>query len=128
MATCRKTHQLAAVVVFLFVFTSSSLSLARLLNHDFPSHGLAATEPTLNLALPVDDENNEVFDKLEQDSKPKFLPCDHMVHIKNSHVGILRSSTPRLSGKYGPMILSMLPKGVPVPPSAPGKGSNDVKN
>ena len=128
MATCCKTHQLAAVVFFLFVFTSSSLSSARLLN-DFLSHGLAATEPTLSLALPVDDDNNnDVFNKIEQDTKPQVLPCDHMVLIKNSDVGILRSPTPRLTGKYGPMILSMLPKGSPVPPSAPGNGINDVKN
>ncbi|XWS65605.1 hypothetical protein CRYUN_Cryun05aG0128000 [Craigia yunnanensis] len=126
MATYRKTHRLAAVV-FLFVFTSSSLSSARLLN-GFLSHDLTATEPTLNLALPVvdDDNNNDVFDKSENDPKPRVLPCDHMVLIKNSHVGIMRSPTQRLTGKYGPMILSMLPKG-PVPSSGPSKGTNDVK-
>ncbi|XVF41226.1 hypothetical protein PTKIN_Ptkin01aG0263500 [Pterospermum kingtungense] len=123
MATYRKTQQLVAVVFLFVVFTSSSLSSARLLN-DFLSHGLAATEPTLNLALPIDDNIN----KSEQDPKPQVLPCDHMIPMKNSHVGIPRSPTPRLTGNYGAMILSMLPKGVPVPPSAPSKGINDVQN
>ena len=123
MATYRKTHQLA-VVVLLFVFTSSSLSSARLLN-GFLSHDLTATEPTLNLALPVDDD---VFNKSENDPKQQVLPCDHMVLIKNSHVGIMRSPTQRLTGKYGPMILSMLPKGSPNTPSGPSHGHNDVKN
>ncbi|XVF29910.1 hypothetical protein REPUB_Repub16aG0011200 [Reevesia pubescens] len=125
MATSCKTHQLnitAVVLIFLFIFISNSLSSARLLN-DFVSNGLPATEPTLNyLALTVDDD----FNKSEPDPKPQqVLPCDHMVPIKNSHVGILRP--PRLAGKYGPMILSMLPKG-PVPSSGPGTGTNDVKN
>ncbi|XWS08380.1 hypothetical protein CRYUN_Cryun41cG0074700 [Craigia yunnanensis] len=131
MATSHRTHQLiTAVVLFLFFFTSTSLSSARLLN-DFLSHGLPATDPTFNLALPVDNDNdndNDVFDKSEHDPKPQVLPCDHMVPIKNSHVGIImRSPTPRLAGKYGPMILSMLPK-ESVPSSGPSKGSNDVKN
>ncbi|XWS74489.1 hypothetical protein CRYUN_Cryun01aG0002500 [Craigia yunnanensis] len=126
MATSHKTHHfITPVVLFLFIFTSNSLSSARLLNN-FLSHGLAATEPTLNLALPLDDVN-DVFDKSEQDPKPQVRPCDYMVPIKNTHMGILRSPTPRLAGKYGPMILSMLPKG-PVPSSGPSKGTNDVKN
>ncbi|XVF00372.1 hypothetical protein REPUB_Repub03eG0279900 [Reevesia pubescens] len=126
MTTSCKTHQLnitAVLLIFLFIFTSNSLySSARLLN-DFVSNGLPATEPTLNqLALPVDDD----FDKSEQDPKPQqVLPCDHKVPIKNSHVGILRS--PRLAGKNGPLILSMLPKGH-VPSSGPSKGTNDIKN
>ncbi|XVF24320.1 hypothetical protein REPUB_Repub13aG0117600 [Reevesia pubescens] len=125
MATSHKTQQLKiteVLVFFLFIFTSSSLSSARLL-HDFVSNGLPATDdqPTLNLALPVHD-----FDKyLEQVVDPK--PCDHMIPIKDSHghVGTLRS--PRLAGKYGPMILNMLPKG-PVTSSGPSKGTDDVKN
>ncbi|XP_022764426.1 uncharacterized protein LOC111309689 [Durio zibethinus] len=121
MATSQKTQKMniTAVVFFLFIFTSNSFSSARLLN-GFLSNGLAATEPTLNLELPVED-----FDKSGQDPKPQVLPCDHMVPIRSSHVGLVRS--PRLAGKYGPMILSMLPKG-PVPSSGPSKGTNDVRN
>ncbi|OMO89995.1 hypothetical protein COLO4_19449 [Corchorus olitorius] len=118
-------QQLTATLFFLIIFTTTSLSSARLLN-DFVSHGLAATEPTLNLALPLVDVNDEpVTTEEQQEHKPAVLPCDHMVPIKNSHVVLRRP--PRLAGKYGPMILSMLPKG-PVPSSGPSKGTNDVKN
>ncbi|XVE86037.1 hypothetical protein DITRI_Ditri18aG0004200 [Diplodiscus trichospermus] len=126
MATSRKTHRLItpAVLLFLFIFTSNSLlSSARLLN-DFLSHAAAATDPTTNvLALPLHDDKSQ-----QHPSQPQVLPCDHMVPIKNSHVGsLIRSPTPRLAGKYGPMILGMLPKGG-VPSSGPSKGTNDIRN
>ncbi|GMI84961.1 hypothetical protein HRI_002165400 [Hibiscus trionum] len=102
--------------MLLFIFTTSSLSSARLLN-DFRSDGLSAAETTLDLALAA----------VESEQAPK--PCDHhMVSMTRPHVGILRSPTQRLAGKYGAMILSKLPKGVPVPPSAPSKGINNIGN
>ncbi|WRX12432.1 hypothetical protein QQP08_004919 [Theobroma cacao] len=126
-------HQLitAAVVVFFLIISTASGSSARLLN-GFLSHGLqAATEPTLNLALPLDSSDDVVVTTTSQEKDPnhhqqQVLPCDHMVTIKNSHTGTLMRS-PRLAGKYGPMILSMLPR-EPVPSSGPSKGTNDIKN
>ena len=129
-----KTQQLTAALVFFFfvIFAASSVSNSARLPNVFLSHGLAATEPTLNLALPLDDGGFLVLDKPatatseEQDvSKPLVLPCDHMVRIKNTHVGLRRP--PRLAGKYGPMVLNMLPKG-PVPSSGPSGGTNENKD
>ncbi|KAL4332549.1 hypothetical protein GQ457_07G019800 [Hibiscus cannabinus] len=120
MAASIKTHNSLVFFFFFFVFIFSSVSLssARLLNGN-PS----ATRPTLNLALPV------AVDGSDQDPKSTALPlpCDHMVSFKSFRVGVLRSPTQKLDGKYGPMILSMLPKGGQVPSSGPSKGSNDIK-
>ncbi|KAE8721603.1 hypothetical protein F3Y22_tig00015498pilonHSYRG00124 [Hibiscus syriacus] len=125
MATSNKTHKyshlITSLVFFFFFFFVSSVSLssARLLSGN-PS----ATQPTLNLGLPVDVEGS---DKPDQDPKSTALPCDHMVPFKNFEVGVLRSPTQKLAGKYGPMFLSMLPKGGQVPSSGPSKGSNDIE-
>ncbi|KAK8651465.1 hypothetical protein V6N13_141066 [Hibiscus sabdariffa] len=121
MASFCKPRRLVAMALLLFIFTTSSLSSARLLNH-FHSDGLPATATTMDLALfalEVEDSRSE--------QGPK--PCGHhMVAMTRPHVGILRSPTQRLAGKYGPMILGKLPKGVPVPPSAPSKGINNINN
>ncbi|GMI90508.1 hypothetical protein HRI_002720100 [Hibiscus trionum] len=114
MAASVKTQtSLVFFLLILFIFSSVSLSSARLLN-DNPS----ATQPILNLALPVADDGSD------QDPKSIALPCDHMVPFKNFRVGVLRSPTQKLDG---PMFLSMLPKGGQVPSSGPSKGSNDIK-
>lgn len=127
MATFYKSQHLAAVLLLFFIFTTStSPSSARLLS-DSP---LSTTETTLDLALAdlVEVEEHKIdvaFDVSKQD-QPQ--PCDHMVPVKKPHVGILKSPNQRLSGKYGPMIFSMLPKGAPIPPSAPNGGINDINN
>ena len=131
MATFYKSKYLAAVLLLFFIFTiSTSPSSARLLSDSPPS----TTETTLDLALAdlvevEDDKTDVVLDVSKQDPEPQPQPCDiHMVPMKKPHVGILKSPTQRLAGKYGPMIFSMLPKGVPTPPSAPSKGINDINN
>ncbi|KAE8686615.1 hypothetical protein F3Y22_tig00111053pilonHSYRG00050 [Hibiscus syriacus] len=120
MASFCKPQQLVAMLLLLFIFTTCSLSSARLLD-DLLSNGLPATEPTLDLALAAveDHKTDAVSYKSEQ-------PCDH--RMKRSDVAILRSPTQRLAAKYGPMILSRLPKVTPVPPSAPSKGINNINN
>ncbi|KAE8666544.1 hypothetical protein F3Y22_tig00112498pilonHSYRG00332 [Hibiscus syriacus] len=124
MASSNKTQkyfQRIALLVFflLFIFSSTSVSSARLLNGN-PS----ATRPTSNIPLPVAVDGS---DKPEQDPKSTAVPCDHMVPFKNLQVGFLRSPTQKLAGKYGPMFLSMLPKGGNVPTSGPSRRSNDIK-
>ncbi|KAK9023960.1 hypothetical protein V6N11_004147 [Hibiscus sabdariffa] len=118
MAASIKTHKSLVFFFFffLFIFSSISLSSARLLNGN-PS----STRPTLSLALPV------AVDGSDQDPKSTALPCDHMVPFKNFRVGVLRSPTQKLDGKYGPMFLSMLPKGNKVPSSGGSIGINDIK-
>ncbi|XVF81942.1 hypothetical protein PTKIN_Ptkin16aG0002800 [Pterospermum kingtungense] len=115
MATSNKTHRLVLVLFFFILASNSLMSSAR----------LTPMDPSFNvLALPLHHR------KSEQDPKPQVvLPCHHhhMVPTKNSHVRIIRHPSPRLVGKYGPMILSMLPRG-PVPSSGPSKGTNDIKN
>ncbi|KAG4392836.1 hypothetical protein AAZX31_04G202400 [Glycine max] len=73
---------LAAMLLLVFLLLTSSTSTSA-------DNNFAATEPSLNLAL----------------------PSDRRV----------------AGGKYGPMILNMLPKG-PVPPSGPSKGTNNLNN
>ncbi|KAK8531700.1 hypothetical protein V6N13_131059 [Hibiscus sabdariffa] len=117
----RKPQHLVATLLFLAIITaSSSLSSARLLN-DFMSDGQPATQTTSDLAV-----SDVVFEATEHDPKP----CDHhVVPMKRSHVQILRSPTQRLAaGKYEAMILGRLPKGAPLPPSAPSRGTNNVNN
>ncbi|KAF3433285.1 hypothetical protein FNV43_RR24387 [Rhamnella rubrinervis] len=100
------THLLFFTTVLLLVSSSS----ARLLSH------VAETgRPALNLALPG-----------EPLVEPA-LPCDMETGVKP---GMGRFQPLRLGGgrkKYGPLILSMLPKG-PVPSSGPSKRINGLKN
>ncbi|KAE8682255.1 hypothetical protein F3Y22_tig00111273pilonHSYRG00360 [Hibiscus syriacus] len=121
MATSNKTHKYSQFITALLVFSFSSISLSSRLLGGNPS----AAQPTLNLGLPVSVEGS---DKPDQDPKSTALPCDHhKVQFKNFEVGVLRSPTQKLAGKYGPMYLSMLPKGGKVPSSGPSKGSNDIE-
>ncbi|KAE8709785.1 hypothetical protein F3Y22_tig00110328pilonHSYRG00449 [Hibiscus syriacus] len=108
MASSNKTQKSSQLVYFFF--SSISLSSARL-----PNGHQSATRPTSNLALPV---AVDCSNKPELDHKSTALPCDHMV---------LRSPTQKLAGKYGPVFLSMLPKGGNVSSSGPSKRSNDIK-
>ncbi|KAJ1384721.1 hypothetical protein SESBI_42283 [Sesbania bispinosa] len=105
-------HNHLAAVLLLFLFVISPSSAARPFNIHF---NLPSTEPTLNLALPTD--------RVEQPAGGHVSPCDHM-----RVAGKLPSPGMRLGGgKYGPMILNMLPKGK-VPPSGPSKGTNNLNN
>ncbi|KAL4339755.1 hypothetical protein GQ457_08G010120 [Hibiscus cannabinus] len=119
MASFCKPQRLVAMVLLLFIFTTSSLSSARILNSD----GLPATDTTTTTTMDL-----ALFALDVEDSRSEQVPepCGH--HMTRPHVGILRSPTQRLTGNYGPMILGKLPKGVPVPPSAPSKGINNINN
>nr|KYP39433.1 hypothetical protein KK1_039268 [Cajanus cajan] len=112
MATSHANHHLATLLLLFLLLTTTSSSLARPFNTNYL--GLAATEPTLNLALPSD----RVVAPPEEDHPPPHVsPCGH-----------LRVAGKKLGGaKYGPLVLNMLPKG-PVPPSGPSKGTNDFNN
>ncbi|KAA8533985.1 hypothetical protein F0562_031502 [Nyssa sinensis] len=99
------------------------LSSARILN-SFSSNNLAATELALNLALPDDSVSASSAGAPEKDSSQHALPCE-MDSNKNFHMDILAPE--RLSGKYGRLVLNMLPKG-PQPPSGPSKGGNNINN
>ncbi|MBA0815380.1 hypothetical protein Gohar_000157 [Gossypium harknessii] len=130
MATFYKSQHLAAVLLLFFIFTTfTSPSSARLLSNSPPS----TTETTLDLALAdlVEVEGHKtdvVLDVSKQHPETQPQPCDHMVPMKKPHVGILKSPTQRLAGKFVPTIFSMLPKGAPIPPSAPSHGINDINN
>ncbi|OIW15295.1 hypothetical protein TanjilG_10735 [Lupinus angustifolius] len=111
-------HHNHAMLLLLFLFLiSSSSSYARLLNG---VTSLVTTETTLNIALP----SEGVFLKEKEELAGHVLPCDHMVVV----TGKVQSPEFTLSGgKYGPLILNMLPKGK-VPSSGPSKRINNVKN
>lgn len=93
-----KHHQYAAVLLVFLFLLSSSPSSARLLN---------------NIALPSQEE-----------PAGHVSPCDHMSVV----AGKLPSPGMKVAGgKYGALILNMLPKGT-VPPSGPSKGTNNINN
>ncbi|KAB1217591.1 hypothetical protein CJ030_MR3G002738 [Morella rubra] len=83
---------------------------------------LAATEPALDLALAGDQV--VVAYPLEKVSDQHVLPCD--MDPRKTEVGF--PAAPGLARKYGPMILSKLPKRTTTPPSGPSKRSNSVNN
>lgn len=94
-----KHHQYAAVLLMFLFLLSSSPSSARLLDIALPSQ----EEPAGHVS-----------------------PCDHMRVV--AAAGKLPSPGMRVAGgKYGPLILNMLPKGT-VPPSGPSKGTNNSNN
>nr|POE78579.1 hypothetical protein CFP56_32567 [Quercus suber] len=119
-----KTYYLIPILVIFFmslIISFPSSSSARLLNKPL---NLAANEPHLELELP--EENVVVVAySLDKDSH-HVLPCD-MEPSKPSKLGFPYKA-PRLAGKYGPLLLNALPKGVPTPPSGPSGGIHDYNN
>ncbi|KAH7548278.1 hypothetical protein JRO89_XS14G0094300 [Xanthoceras sorbifolium] len=124
-----KATSLLLLFLFITITSNSSLSSARPLNinvqhhhhHHNHNHQLRQTE--------FESESESVFRIIA-------LPSDSLKDIKrpcssDDHRGMVADSGvpkyPKLAGKYGPLLLNILPKGG-VPPSAPGKGTNDVKN
>uniref|UniRef100_A0A7N2ME58 Uncharacterized protein n=1 Tax=Quercus lobata TaxID=97700 RepID=A0A7N2ME58_QUELO len=110
-----KTYYLTPILVIFFmslIISFPSSSSARPLNKPL---NLAANEPHLELELP--EENVVVVAySLDKDSH-HVLPCD-MEPSKPSKLGFPYKA-PRLAGKYGPLLLNALPKGVSTPPSGP---------
>ncbi|KAF7830873.1 hypothetical protein G2W53_013206 [Senna tora] len=91
-------NRLFAWVLLVVLLLTPSFSSARLLNDDFNTV----------LVLPG-----------------RVLPCHHHAEA----AGRIGASPAKrvVAGKYGPLVLNMLPKGT-VPPSGPSKGTNNVNN
>uniref|UniRef100_A0A2N9EHY1 Uncharacterized protein n=1 Tax=Fagus sylvatica TaxID=28930 RepID=A0A2N9EHY1_FAGSY len=97
-----KLYNLITPIFFTFLIISfPSSSSARPLNMQ------------LNLQLPEDNVVVVTY-SLEKDSH-HVLPCD--MEASKPKLGF--PAAPRLAGKYGPLLLNALPKGVPVSPSGP---------
>ncbi|KAL6980821.1 hypothetical protein U1Q18_022460 [Sarracenia purpurea var. burkii] len=104
------------LIIFLIIVSQSSSS-ARPVNGFYPDSSLPATEPRpLNLALLGEHGGALSATTSEKDysSDHRALPCDQM-------------GSKTLGGRYGPLFLSMLPKGS-VTPSGPSKGTDNVNN
>lgn len=117
-----KPHPLAPILLFtcLFIFFPSSSS-ARLLN---VPQNLAADKPALYLALPVDNAVVVAVYPLEKGSD-RVLPCEMEESSNPRSAGF--PAAPRLAGKYGPLLLTRLPKGS-TPTSGPSKKTHSVQN
>ncbi|KAK2637194.1 hypothetical protein Ddye_031986 [Dipteronia dyeriana] len=121
-----KPNQDIVLLLFFFLLISSlsSLSSARPLNHivhHHHHHHLPQSESIFRIALPSDHIHNM------EDMMIKRSPCSDHHHAMESAAATRVQAYPKLAGKYEKLVLNVLPKGV-VPPSAPGKGSNDVNN
>ena len=115
---------LTPILVFFFMFLITSFpssSLARPLNKP---PNLAANEPLLELELPQENVVVVAY-SLDKDSH-HVLPCD-MEPSKPSKLAFPYKA-PRLSGKYGPLLLNVLPRGVQTPPPGQSTGTHDNKN
>ncbi|KAK0593002.1 hypothetical protein LWI29_028895 [Acer saccharum] len=110
---------------FLLIASHSSLSSARPLNHIVHHHQhhipQSEFESIFRIALPSDHIHSM------EDMMIKRSPCSDHHRAMESTADTRVLAYPKLAGKYGKLVLNVLPKGV-VPPSAPGKGTNDVKN
>ncbi|KAF3951354.1 hypothetical protein CMV_022982 [Castanea mollissima] len=112
------------LVVFFFVSLIISLpssSSARPLNKPLNP---AANEPLLELELPQENVVVVAY-SLDKDSH-HVLPCD-MEPSKPSKLAFPYKA-PRLSGKYGPLLLSVLPRGNPTPPRGQSPRIHDKNN
>ena len=119
-----KPCRLTPILVFFFMFLITSLpssSLARPLSKPL---NLAANEPLLELELPQENVVVVAY-SLDKDSH-HVLPCD-MEPSKPSKLAFPYKA-PRLSGKYGLLLLSVLPRGVHPPPPGPSPGIDDDNN
>ncbi|XP_058207360.1 uncharacterized protein LOC131320628 [Rhododendron vialii] len=105
----------STILIFLIISHSSS---ARPLNGLNPSAQLPE-----NLALPGEHRGGPS----EKDSSQQVFPCE-MESDQNSGSEFAPAARTRLGGRYGPLFLSMLPKGSSIPPSGPSKGTNDENN
>ncbi|GMP69625.1 hypothetical protein CsSME_00028817 [Camellia sinensis var. sinensis] len=98
MAKPNNLYHLTAATALIFLITCQSLS-ARPLNNG-PG---GSAPPEKESALPCDLDSEVSFD-----------------------VGV--PAHERVRGRYGPLVLTMLPKGTMVPPSGPSKQHNDDNN
>ncbi|KAF5726964.1 hypothetical protein HS088_TW22G00649 [Tripterygium wilfordii] len=103
-----KVLHITIILVCLFFISQSDPVSARPLIANDPPQSPRSELPVLN-------ENGTT-------ASPE-VPCDN--NINNAEVEPTVSL--RLHGRYGPLVLNMLPKGLP-PPSGPSKGTNQVDN
>uniref|UniRef100_A0A7N2MFA6 Uncharacterized protein n=1 Tax=Quercus lobata TaxID=97700 RepID=A0A7N2MFA6_QUELO len=115
-----KSCYLTPILVFFFIsliVSFPSSSSARPLNKPL---NLAANEPLLELELPQENVVVVAY-SLDKDSH-HALPCDKEPS-KPSKLAFPYKA-PRLSGKYGPLLFSALPREVKTPPSGTSPGNN----
>ncbi|RDX93549.1 hypothetical protein CR513_24175, partial [Mucuna pruriens] len=106
MANPRANHRHLAAVMLVFLLLTSWWS--------------SSSARPLNLALPSD----RVVPPEDEEPAGHVSTCRGHVRV----AGKLPLPGTRLAGgKYGPLVLNMLPKG-PVPPSGPSKGINSINN
>lgn len=119
--------QSTLLLITCLILSFSSCSSARLLNIPVLINLPADESADLNLRSAGD--NVFVGYPLKKESR-HVLPChDHRTESSNSNPSFpMSTTTPKLTGKYGPMILAMLPRGPPLPPSGPGKDINNSNN
>lgn len=119
------------ILLFIVLLSHSSLSSARPLL-DFALQAIDNGEPAAaaySLALPRDKVNSLEKEDDANNGEVSKVPCHCKApetNMKNSDKEISALSQ-RISAKYRPLLLNILPKGT-VPPSGPSKGKNDVKN
>ncbi|XP_044462454.1 uncharacterized protein LOC123193497 [Mangifera indica] len=119
------------ILLFIVLLSHSSLSSARPLL-DFALQAIDNGEPAAaaySLALPRDKVNSLEKEDDANNGEVSKVPCHSKApgtNMKNSDKEISALSQ-RISAKYRPLLLNILPKGT-VPPSGPSKGKNDVKN
>ncbi|KAJ6757765.1 hypothetical protein OIU74_026939 [Salix koriyanagi] len=111
---------LKPILLLFIVISVSAPSSARPLSANL-LQSLTATEPALNLALPMENMDDVFVNPAMEKDSEHVLPC-HTEIGEGSDIG-----SARLAGKFGPMILNLLPKGT-VPPSGPSKGTNSLNN
>ena len=119
-----KPCYLTPILVFFFmslIVSFPSSSSARPLNKPL---NLAANEPLLELELPQENVVVVAY-SLDKDSH-HVLPCD-MERSKPSKLAFPYKA-PRFSGKYGPLLLNVLPRGKSTPPSGPSPRIHDHNN
>ena len=111
-----KPCYLTPILVFFFIslIVSFPSSSARPLNKPL---NLAANEPLLELELPQENVVVVAY-SLDKDSH-HALPCD----MEPSKLAFPYKA-PRLSGKYGPLLFSVLPREVKTPPSGTSPDTN----
>uniref|UniRef100_A0A5B7CCN9 Uncharacterized protein n=1 Tax=Davidia involucrata TaxID=16924 RepID=A0A5B7CCN9_DAVIN len=113
MAKQIKLCHLTATIFFFLIICQSSTAR--------PSNGFYPNKP-LSLALPGDEVSASTV-PANPSEKKHVQPCE-MGYSKK--MGI--PAPKRLGAKYGPLLLSVLPKGDPIPPSGPSKRINDINN
>jgi hypothetical protein len=117
MANPAKSGKNLKPILFFFIIVSLSTSSSARPLYTNLLQSITATES----ALPMENMDDVyVNPTMEKDSK-HVLPC----HMEIGEGSNIRST--RLAGKFGPMILNVLPKGT-IPPSGPSKGGNSLND